>query len=319
MPDVNIRDLTTEYSSGGYAVRPFDGYNLELKTGELVVLLGASGCGKTTLLSMLSTLLTPTSGSITVGDIEVTALRGAALTEYRRHTVGIVFQSSNLVPSLTARENPYVALRNAKVGRATPRERAEHLLTLVGLEERMGHKPGMLSRKAGTSVSSPPCSGCGGRRRPVQATPPPWSPATTFATSVRGGARPNSATSHPSLRSTPERPRVTPSRRARPLDLPTGRRGARRSPSHIAYHMVMARREVLVQLDDDLVRRLDALAEAQRTSRSELLRRGAAAVLEASDIADADRTLREAYRRIPQDPVVATAAARLAASTAPEW
>lgn len=83
--------------------------------------------------------------------------------------------------------------------------------------------------------------------------------------------------------------------------------------------MVMARREVLVQLDDDLVRRLDALAEAQRTSRSELLRRGAAAVLEASDIADADRTLREAYRRIPQDPVVATAAARLAASTAPEW
>jgi len=145
MPDVNIRDLTIEYSSGGYAVRPFDGYNLELKTGELVVLLGASGCGKTTLLSMLSTLLTPTSGSITVGDIEVTALRGAALTEYRRHTVGIVFQSSNLVPSLTARENLYVALRNAKVGRAAARERAEHLLTLVGLEERMSHKPGMLS------------------------------------------------------------------------------------------------------------------------------------------------------------------------------
>ncbi|MFO7590724.1 MAG: ATP-binding cassette domain-containing protein, partial [Acidimicrobiia bacterium] len=92
MPDVTIRDLTIEYSSGGYAVRPFDHFSLELKSGQLVLLLGASGCGKTTLLSVLSSLLTPTSGTVHVGDSEVTALTGAALTEYRQRGVGVIFQ-----------------------------------------------------------------------------------------------------------------------------------------------------------------------------------------------------------------------------------
>jgi putative ABC transport system ATP-binding protein len=145
MPDISIRDLTMEYSSGGYAVRPFDDFNLELSTGELVLLLGASGCGKTTLLSMLASLLTPTSGTITVGDIDVTALKGNALTEYRRHTVGVVFQAFNLIPSLTARENVSISLRNAGTSRSVARARAEELLTMVGLEDRMGHKPRMLS------------------------------------------------------------------------------------------------------------------------------------------------------------------------------
>ncbi len=145
MPDISIRDLTMEYSSGGYVVRPFDGFNLELGTGELVLLLGASGCGKSTLLSMLASLLTPTAGTITVGDIDVTALKGNALTEYRRHTVGVVFQAFNLIPSLTARENVSVSLRNAGTSRSVARARAEELLTMVGLEDRMGHKPRMMS------------------------------------------------------------------------------------------------------------------------------------------------------------------------------
>jgi len=81
----------------------------------------------------------------------------------------------------------------------------------------------------------------------------------------------------------------------------------------------MGRKEVLVQLDDDLVDRLDRLANEQGTNRSELLRRGAAAVLEASEMASADRDLQDSYRRIPQDPAVVTAAARIAAQTAPEW
>jgi metal-responsive CopG/Arc/MetJ family transcriptional regulator len=83
--------------------------------------------------------------------------------------------------------------------------------------------------------------------------------------------------------------------------------------------MVMARREVLVQLDDELVSRLDEVAAAQGTSRSELLRRGAMAVLEAGDVAQADRQLQEAYRRVPQDPALVKAARRLAARTVPEW
>jgi predicted transcriptional regulator len=88
---------------------------------------------------------------------------------------------------------------------------------------------------------------------------------------------------------------------------------------HMPYHMTMGRREVLVQLDDDLVGRLDALAKRAGTSRSELLRRGALAVLQAAELAEADQQLIEAYRRQPQDPVIVTAAARLAAENAPAW
>lgn len=85
------------------------------------------------------------------------------------------------------------------------------------------------------------------------------------------------------------------------------------------YHMVVARKEVLVQLDDELVARLDALAEREGVSRSELLRRGALAVLDAMAARDDDDALMEAYRRTPQDPMVVRSARRLAARTAPEW
>ncbi|MEY2467804.1 MAG: hypothetical protein QOF21_502 [Actinomycetota bacterium] len=85
------------------------------------------------------------------------------------------------------------------------------------------------------------------------------------------------------------------------------------------YHMIMARKEVLVQLDGELVARLDRLAQDQGISRSELLRRGAWAVLEAAELEEADEQLREAYRRTPQDPAIVAAAARLAAATTPEW
>jgi metal-responsive CopG/Arc/MetJ family transcriptional regulator len=81
----------------------------------------------------------------------------------------------------------------------------------------------------------------------------------------------------------------------------------------------MGRREVLVQLDDDLVTRLDLLASERGTNRSELLRRGALAVLDAADMRRADDELQAAYRRIPQDPDVVQMAAQLAAATMPEW
>jgi putative ABC transport system ATP-binding protein len=145
MPDIRVRDLTMEYSSGGYVVRPFHHFDMDLATGDMALLLGASGCGKTTLLSMLASLLTPTSGSIHVGEIEVTGLKGAELAAYRRRTVGVVFQAFNLIPSLTAQENIYVAMRSAGVGRRDARNRAEELLVMVGLEDRMGHRPGKLS------------------------------------------------------------------------------------------------------------------------------------------------------------------------------
>lgn len=81
----------------------------------------------------------------------------------------------------------------------------------------------------------------------------------------------------------------------------------------------MARRQVLVQLDDDLMERLDALAKRVGTNRSDLIRRGARAIIEADELAASDRDLREAYRRQPADPALVRSAARLAAETAPEW
>ena len=81
----------------------------------------------------------------------------------------------------------------------------------------------------------------------------------------------------------------------------------------------MARKEVLVQLDDRLVAELDQLAAARGTSRSDLVRRGVLAVLKAADLADADRSLQEAYRRLPPDPALVEAARRLAAETTPAW
>ncbi len=145
MPALRISDLTIEYVQGGYSVRPVDEMNAEASDGELVLLLGPSGSGKTTLLSCLAGLLTPTSGSVAVGETEVTALQGRALDDYRRHGVGVVFQAFNLIPSLTARENVAAPMRLAGMHRREANARAEELLVRVGLEGRIGHRPGELS------------------------------------------------------------------------------------------------------------------------------------------------------------------------------
>ena len=145
MSGLRTQNLVVEYPSGGNTIRPIDGLNLELEPGSLNILLGPSGCGKTTLLSCLGGLLTPTSGRITVGDVDVTTLGHRAMTQYRRRKVGIVFQAFNLVPSLTALENVTVPLRAAGYSRRAARERAEELLTRVDLQDRMNHRPGDLS------------------------------------------------------------------------------------------------------------------------------------------------------------------------------
>jgi putative ABC transport system ATP-binding protein len=143
--DLAIRDLVIEYSSGGYKVRPIDGLSLDAGAGELVLLLGASGCGKTTLLSVMASILTPTSGSVRVAGTEVVGLKGAPLTEYRRRTVGIVFQAFNLVPSLSAVENVMVPLRAAGSSRKDSRARATELLERVDLAQRLTHRPANMS------------------------------------------------------------------------------------------------------------------------------------------------------------------------------
>lgn len=145
MSGLQIRDLVVEYGKGADKVRPIDNFELELSAGSLAILLGPSGCGKTTLLSCMGGILKPTSGQILFDGVDVTTLGPKALTDYRRNTVGIVFQAFNLVPSLTALENVMVPMHAAGMFRQDARRRAEQLLTRVGLEHRMRHRPGDLS------------------------------------------------------------------------------------------------------------------------------------------------------------------------------
>ena len=145
MPELDIRQLTIEYTAAGYSVRPLDRLDLRASPGSLTILLGPSGCGKTSLLSSLGGILTPQHGQIRFGDVDVTALQGRALIEYRRRTVGIVFQAFNLVPSLTALENVMVPMRAARMSRRAALVRARTLLEQVDLGARAHHRPGRLS------------------------------------------------------------------------------------------------------------------------------------------------------------------------------
>ncbi len=145
MHQLVIDDLTIEYQRAGYTVRPIDGLNLRAEPGSLVLLLGPSGCGKTTLLSCLAGLLTPAKGRITFGPTEITALKGSALTAYRRSGVGVVFQAFNLVPSLDAMANVAVPVRTAGASAHAAKIRAAELLERVGMSDRAHHRPGNLS------------------------------------------------------------------------------------------------------------------------------------------------------------------------------
>ena len=145
MSALSLRDVTIEYSSGGYVVRPINALDLDVADGELVLLLGASGCGKTTLLCALAALLTPARGSIRLDDTEVTELRGAALADYRGRRIGVVYQSFNLIPSLTALDNVAVASWNAGASGRAGRTRAREVLETLGLSDRLRHRPSDLS------------------------------------------------------------------------------------------------------------------------------------------------------------------------------
>src|SRR5689334_6191251 len=145
MTTLTLRDVTIEYSSGGYVVRPIHSLDLDVRDGQLVILLGASGCGKTTLLSALAALLTPARGSIRLDGTEVTELRGKALAEYRKRTVGVVYQAFNLIPSLNALDNVAVPAWNAGDNGKAGRARARQVLEALELGPRLKHAPNKLS------------------------------------------------------------------------------------------------------------------------------------------------------------------------------
>ena len=135
-----ICGLTKVYGTGPLAVTALGGIDLDIAEGEMLVLLGPSGSGKSTLVNIIGGLDVPTSGSIRVNGMELTALDDAALTAYRRETVGFVFQFYNLIPSLTAREN-VALITDIALDPLAPDE----ALALVGLADRAGHFPAQLS------------------------------------------------------------------------------------------------------------------------------------------------------------------------------
>ena len=134
------RELTKTYHVGEVDIEALRGVDMDLYSGELVVLLGASGSGKSTLLNILGGLDTATTGSVFYRDTELTRADEAELTDYRRNHVGFVFQFYNLIPSLTARENVAIVTEIAADPMAP-----EDALALVGLGQRLDHFPAQLS------------------------------------------------------------------------------------------------------------------------------------------------------------------------------
>jgi putative ABC transport system ATP-binding protein len=140
LPVFTARALTKTYRMGESQVHALRGLDLEIRAGEFIVLLGPSGSGKSTLLNILGGLDTPTSGSITFKEHNLSQADEAELTRYRREHVGFVFQFYNLIPALTAREN--VALVTDIAANPMP---AAEALARVGLGERLDHFPSQLS------------------------------------------------------------------------------------------------------------------------------------------------------------------------------
>lgn len=144
-PVVQVRDLSKTYTPGCDDCAVLRGVDLDIHAGEFVVLLGVSGSGKSTLLNLISGLDQPTGGSVHIEGTEITALSEHDRTIFRRNRIGIVFQFFNLIPTLTALENVALPIQFARNRKFNPTRRARELLTLLGLDDRMHHRPSQLS------------------------------------------------------------------------------------------------------------------------------------------------------------------------------
>lgn len=143
--DVKVKDLIKVYRIGKVEVQALRGLNMDVKAGELISIIGPSGSGKTTLLNIVGGLDQATGGFVQVGKTQVTALSTTQLVEHRRKTVGHIFQTLNLIPTLTAAENVELSMIASGVSRRKRIERVNELLEIVGLTDRAQHKPEELS------------------------------------------------------------------------------------------------------------------------------------------------------------------------------
>jgi putative ABC transport system ATP-binding protein len=144
-PLIRIQDLHRDFPMGHEIVHALDGVSLTVQAGEFLGVMGPSGSGKSTLLYLMGGLDRPTGGHIWVHDQDITALDENGLAVYRRRQVGFVFQTFNLISTMGALENVEFPMLFARVPPTQRRERAHYLLELMGLADRMAHKPTELS------------------------------------------------------------------------------------------------------------------------------------------------------------------------------
>ncbi len=145
--DLAVRavDVIRQYRMGTALIRAADGVSLTVGRGEFVALLGASGSGKSTLLNLIAGLDRPTGGAIYVLGRDLAKMSSQELARYRRETVGMIFQSFNLIPTMTLEENVELPLRFAEVERGERASRVREALERVDLIKRLGHRPPELS------------------------------------------------------------------------------------------------------------------------------------------------------------------------------
>ena len=142
---IEVHELTKIYQVGDTEVRALDGIELKIEKGELVSIMGPSGSGKSTLMAILGALDVPTSGSYTLDGAQVERLNDNQLADIRSHKIGFVFQQFNLLPRTSALDNVLLPLMYNGVRGRQRAERAKAALELVGLGDRMHHKPNQLS------------------------------------------------------------------------------------------------------------------------------------------------------------------------------
>lgn len=142
---IKVRDMCKVYNPGENEVRALDHVNLEIQKGEFVAIIGHSGSGKSTLMNMLGCLDIPTSGEYYLNGRDVSEMGDNQLSEIRNEEIGFIFQGFNLIANLTAIENVELPLIYRGIGRSERHKLALEALKMVGLEQRMHHKPAEMS------------------------------------------------------------------------------------------------------------------------------------------------------------------------------
>lgn len=143
---IYAENIIKRYKLGSkHTVEALRGVNINIKRGEMVSIIGPSGSGKSTLLSIIGGLDTPSEGIIKIDEVDISRMNENQLTEIRNEKIGFIFQFFNLIPSLTALENVSLPVQFARNRQFNPDKRAKELLTLLGLGDRLNHRPTELS------------------------------------------------------------------------------------------------------------------------------------------------------------------------------